>query len=81
MSCSGLFLTKCSFRVHAESFCRFARQNSIPEVVFNDPTTMKKGTQTVTIVMIKALYWCSLGIFVMPKMDVTKVRGKKQIVT
>lgn len=40
------------------------------------PIMLKKGTQIATSVMAKGQYGAgSAGMFVMPKMDVTNVRG------
>ena len=44
----------------------------------------KKGTQTVAMTMAKGvnLWWrSSTGMFVMPKTDVTNVRGRKKMLT
>lgn len=59
----------------------FERQNSIPLVVFREPIKRKNGTQTVAIVIPKALNWWSVDMFVIPKTDVTKVRGRKKMET
>jgi hypothetical protein len=61
--------------------CHFFCQNSIPEVVLRDPIRKKKGIQTSVIAIAKFLKLCSWGIFVMPKTEVTKVRGRKKIET
>ena len=50
-------------------------------MVFREPIKKKNGTQTVAIVIPKALNWWSVDMFVIPKTDVTKVRGRKKIDT
>lgn len=56
-------------------------QNVIPEVVFKEPIRRKKGTQTTDMTMAKSLKFCLLGIFVIPKTEVTNVKGRKKIDT
>jgi hypothetical protein len=53
----------------------------MPAVVFKKPMRTKNGTQTVAIVTPKFLKSFSEGIFVMPKTEVTKVRGRKKMET
>ena len=67
--------------IQLKIWCHFERQNSIPLVVFREPIKRKNGTQTVAIVIPKALNWWSVDMFVIPKTDVTKVRGRKKIET
>jgi hypothetical protein len=67
--------------IQLKIWCHFERHNSIPLVVFKEPIRKKNGTQTVAIVIPKALNWWSVDMFVIPKTDVTKVRGRKKIET
>ena len=67
--------------IQLKIWCHFERQNSIPLVVFREPIKRKNGTQTVAIVIPKALNWWSVDMFVIPKTDVTKVRGRKKMET
>jgi hypothetical protein len=60
---------------------QFLRQNSDPFVVFSDPTNAQNGIQTVAIVIPKSRKLFSEGMLVIPNTDVTKVTGKKKIVT
>jgi hypothetical protein len=53
----------------------------MPEVVFSDPIRKKKGMQTTAMTMAKFLKSCSCGMLVIPKTDVTKVKGKKKMET
>jgi hypothetical protein len=78
---SELELVFLKLRVHSRKVYHLFRQKVMPDVVFRDPIRMKNGRQTVTITTPKILNWCSVGIFVIPKTDVTKVRGRKNIDT
>ncbi len=53
----------------------------MPEVVLSDPIKRKNGMHTVAIVTPNHLNCRSVGIFVMPNTEVTKVRGRKKIET
>jgi hypothetical protein len=67
--------------IQLKIWCHFDCQNSMPLVVFREPIKKKNGTQTVAIVIPKALNWWSVDMFVIPKTDVTKVRGRKKMET
>jgi hypothetical protein len=53
----------------------------MPLLVSKDPIKKKKGMQTEAIVTPKALNQCSIGMFVIPKAEVTRVNSKKKIET
>ncbi len=53
----------------------------MPWVVFREPISRKKGTQTVAMTTPKILNWWSVGMLVIPKTEVTKVSGRKKIET
>lgn len=66
---------------HVKIRCHLSLQNSMPAVVFKKPISTKKGTQTVPMTMPKFLKSCSEGMLVIPKTDVTNVKGKKKMET
>jgi len=54
----------------------------MPDVVFREPIRRKNGTQTTAMTIAKFLKpepW--EGMLVMPKTDVTNVKGRKNIET
>lgn len=53
----------------------------MPDVVLSEPMSRKNGMQTVAITTPNHLNWCSVGMFVMPNTEVTKVSGRKKIET
>lgn len=53
----------------------------MPEVVFREPISRKKGMHTVAMTIPNHLNWCWVGMLVMPKTEVTNVRGRKKIDT
>jgi hypothetical protein len=59
----------------------FAFQKSKPDMVFKLPMRRKNGMHTVAIVAPKYVKKCWDGISVIPKTDVTKVSGRKNIET
>lgn len=48
-----------SRKAHARSRCHLPRQNSMPEVVFNEPIRKKNGMQTVAIYVSQSAYICN----------------------
>jgi len=67
--------------MYESRYCHFERQNSIPDVVFREPINRKNGMHTVAMTIPNHLNWCSVGMLVMPKTEVTNVRGRKKIET
>ncbi len=56
-------------------------QKCKPLVVFNDPMSVYVGKHMIARTMPKAWKLSPPGMFVMPKTEVTKVRGRKKMVT
>lgn len=56
-------------------------QKAMPAVVFKKPIRTKKGMQTVAMAMPKFLKSCSEGMLVIPKTEVTNVKGRKKMET
>ena len=78
---SALFFPHRSLsKTHEIIFSYLLLQKAIPCVVFREPMRKKNGTQTVAITIPKSRK-PSDGMLLIPKTEVTKVRGRKNMDT